>query len=95
MNKKRMEKAQFEELHVVEKKPDGREEVRIVKKQKEVEWEVRNFYWNLYKEQESNVNINEILENITKMKKVSQDDKLRLDERITGEEECNTKTKTM
>ena len=37
MNKKRKEKAQFEELHVVEKKPNGHEEVRVVKEQKEVE----------------------------------------------------------
>ena len=67
MNKKRVEKAQYEELYVVEKKPDGREEARIVKKQKEVEWEVRKFYWNVYKEQETNVNIDEILENISEI----------------------------
>ena len=30
LNKKRMEKAQFEELHVVEKKPNGEETVKVV-----------------------------------------------------------------
>ena len=59
-----------------------------MKEQKEVEWDVRKFYWNLYKEEETNINITDVLENITKMKKVSQDDKLKLDERITGEEVC-------
>ena len=40
-------KTQFEELHVVEKKPNGKEDTRVVKEQKEIEWEVRKFYWNL------------------------------------------------
>ena len=48
LNKKRLAKAQFEELHVVEKKKEGKDEVRVVTDQKEIEWEVRKFYWNLY-----------------------------------------------
>ena len=59
-NKKRMEKAQFEELHVVEKKPNGKEDIKIVKEQKEVEWDVRKFYWNLYKVEETNINITDV-----------------------------------
>ena len=39
-----------------------------MKEQKEVEWDVRKFYWNLYKEEETNINITDVLENITKMK---------------------------
>ena len=39
LNKKRLEKAQFEELHVVEKKPDG-EEIKVVTEQKAEEWEL-------------------------------------------------------
>ena len=78
-----MEKAQFEELHGVEKTKDEPDEIRIVKEQKAVEWEVRKYYWNLYKEQETNVNIDKILENIAELKKVSLDDKSRLELKIT------------
>ena len=49
LNKKHLEKAQFEVLHVVEKKPNG-EVVKIVTEQKAIEWEVRKFYWNLYQD---------------------------------------------
>ena len=53
--------------------------VRVFKEQKEEECEVRKYYWNLYKEQETNVNNGEILENIAELKKVSLDDKSRLE----------------
>ena len=36
MNKKQMEKAQFEELHIVEKRPGGEEHIKVVTKQKAV-----------------------------------------------------------
>ena len=39
-----------------------------MKEQKEVEWDGRKFYGNLYKEEETNINITDVLENITKMK---------------------------
>ena len=48
MNKKQMEKAQFEELHIVEKKAEGEEQIKVVTEQKSVEWEVRKFYWKVY-----------------------------------------------
>ena len=86
LNKKRMEKAQFEELHIVEKQNEGPDVVRVVKEQKTVEWEVRKYYWNLYREQETNVDSEEILESIEEMKKVSLDDKSRLEWKITGED---------
>ena len=38
MNKKRTEKAQFEELHIVEKKPGGEEQIKVITEQKLVEW---------------------------------------------------------
>ena len=63
LNKKRMEKAWFEELHVVEKKPNGEEQIRVLNEQKEVEGEVRKLYWHLYKEEERNINTREVLEN--------------------------------
>ena len=83
MNKKRLEKAQFDELHIVERKDDGHNEIRVVKEQKAVEWEVRKYYWTLYKEQETNVDTEEILESIAELKKVSLDDKSRLEQKVT------------
>ena len=50
-----MEKSQFEELHLVEKKPNGEEEIRVVTDQKTIEWEVRKFYWKLYQEEERTI----------------------------------------
>ena len=43
LNKKLLEKAQFEELHIVEKKPNGEEVIKVVTEQKAIEWEVRKF----------------------------------------------------
>ena len=37
LNKKRLTKAQFEELHMVEKNREGKEEVRVVTEQREIE----------------------------------------------------------
>ena len=42
LNKKRLAKAQFEELHIVEKDSEVRETVRVITEQKSIEWEVRN-----------------------------------------------------
>ena len=94
MNKKRLEKAQFDERHIVEKKNNGYDEIRVVKEPKAVEWEVRKYYWNLYKEQETNVDTEEILESITELKKVNLDDKSRLEQKVTGEEVSNTLKQT-
>ena len=49
LSKKLRSKAQFETLHVKEVGPNGEEVVREVTKQSEVEWEVRKFYWKLYR----------------------------------------------
>ena len=51
-----MKKAQFEELHIVERKEGGEEQTRIVTKQKDLEWQVRCFYWKLYQEQNNEFN---------------------------------------
>ena len=45
LNKKRRAQAQFEGLHVV-----GKEKVKVVIEQREIEWEVRKFYLSLYGE---------------------------------------------
>ena len=90
MKKKRTEKAQFEELHIVEKKPGGEEQIKVITDQKLVEWEVRKFYWKLYQDEEKIKNIEEILKNIASIKKVSEDDKVRMDVKISEEEVGNT-----
>ena len=64
MNKKCNEKSQFEELHIVEKKPGGEEQIKVITEQKLVEWEVRKFYWKLYQDKEKIINKEEILKNI-------------------------------
>ena len=51
MNKKMKSRAQFEEIHVKEKNENGEEVTRIVKKQSSVEWEVRKYYWSLFKKE--------------------------------------------
>ena len=47
MNKKMKSKAQFETINVKETNERGEETIRVVTKQREVEWEVRKFYWKL------------------------------------------------
>ena len=64
MNKKNLEKAQFEELHVVEKKQNGEEFIKIVTDQKAIEWEARKFYWKLYQDEEKEIDTEEILKRI-------------------------------
>ena len=85
-----MEKAQFEELHLVEKKLNGEEEVRVVTEQKTIEWEVRKFYWKLYQKEEKVIDKEEILRSIAEVKKVCTEDKAYMDRKISGDEVSNT-----
>ena len=85
-----MEKAQFEELHVVEKRPKSEEVIKVVMEQKAIEWEVRKFYWNLYQEEEKEIDKEEILRNVAQLKKVCTEDKARMDRKITGDEVIKT-----
>ena len=95
MNKKQMGKAQFEELHIVERKEGGEERVKIITEQKAIEWEVRCFYWKLYQEQNIEYNHTEnsirthqeeVLKYIKTIKKVNEDDRERMEAEITEEE---------
>ena len=52
MNKKMRSKAQFDSLLVEEKHDTGNMNKKSVMNQKQIEWEVRKFYWNLYRKQE-------------------------------------------
>ena len=62
MNKKMKDKAQFEVLHVKETDKNGVETIREITKQKEVEWEVRKYYWKFYRKEERVIDKKDILE---------------------------------
>ena len=62
----------------------------MITDQKQVEWEVRKFYWKLYQEEEKYINKEEVLKNIASIKKISEDDRMRMDVRISEEEVGNT-----
>ena len=83
-------KAQFETLHVKEEGTNGEERVREVTKQSEVEWEVRKFYWKLYRKETSIIDKGEILERIGDVKQISKHDKDNLEQKIGMEEVSNT-----
>ena len=83
-------RAQFEEVHVREKDDRGEDTIRVVKKQSSVEWEVRKFYWNLYRCEETNCRKEEILEKIGDVRKISEDESYRLEEKITMDEVSKT-----
>ena len=70
MNKKIGVKAQFETLHVEDVDEDGKKIIRVVQDQKEIEWEVRKYYYNLYSEKETRVDKEEILQNIENVTKI-------------------------
>ena len=86
LNKKRLAKAQFEELHVVERNREGREEIRVVTEQKEIEWEVRKFYWHLCGEHEARVHKEEILQNVDGLVEMDPEDSQKLECEITEED---------
>ena len=83
MNKKMGAKAQFETLHVEDVDEDGVKSIRVVQDQKEIEWEVRKFYYDLYSEKEAKVDKNEILQNIEEVSKISDEDACSLECGIT------------
>ena len=90
LSKKLKSKAQFETVHVKEVGANGEEVIREVKKQNEVEWEVRKFYWKLYRKETSIIDKNEILERIGDVKQITKHDKENLDKKISMEEVSNT-----
>ena len=94
MNKKIGAKAQFEVLHVEEEDEDGKKSVRIVQEQKEIEMEVRKFYYKLYSAKEAKVDKQEILQNIEEITKISETDKCSLECGITEGEVAVTLMQT-
>ena len=57
---------------MVEKKPNGEEEIKVVTEQKSIEWEVRKLqlHYKLYQNEEKMIDGEEILENIAGVKSV-------------------------
>ena len=47
-----MEKAQFDEGKQIEKDTNGKETTKVITDQKAIKWEVRLFYWKLYRKEE-------------------------------------------
>ena len=90
MNRKMKSKAQFEEVHVKERNERGEETVRIFKKQSSVEWEVRKYYWSLYRKEEMLCSKQDILERIGEVSKISEEENCQLEKKITMEEVSNT-----
>ena len=86
MNKKLKDKAQFQVLHVKETDKDKVETVREISKQKEVESEVRKYYWKLYRKEETVIHKEDILEMTGQVKRISEADKANLEKTITMEE---------
>ena len=64
MNKRMKSKAQFETIHVKERNERGEEVIMVVTKQSEVEWEVRKFYWSLYRKDATMCDKRDILDRI-------------------------------
>ena len=83
-------RAQFEELHVKEKNEGDEEVIRVVKKQSSVEWEVRKYYWSLYRKEERFCSKQDIQENIGEVKRISEEENCQLEKKITMEEVSNT-----
>ena len=94
MNKKIGTRAQFETLHVEDVDEDGVKTIRVVQDQNEIEWEVREFYYNLYSEKEAKVDKNEILQNIEEVSKISDEDACSLECGITEGEVAVTLLQT-
>ena len=94
MNKKIGAKAQFEVLHVEDEDKEGKKTIRVVQEQKEIEWEVRKFYYKLYSEKEAKVDKTEILQNIEEMTKISDVDMCKLECGITEGEVAVTLMQT-
>merc|ERR1711888_9751 len=94
MNKKMGAKAQFEVLHVEEEDKDGKNVIRIVQEQNEIEMEVRKFYCKLYCEKETKVDKIEITQSIEQVTEISDVDRCRLECEITEGEVAVTLMQT-
>ena len=77
---------QFDTLVVKENIINGEEQEIIITDQKSIAGEVRNFYWKLYRRQEVVVSTDEIRNVTGHIKKISNEEKPELEQKITIEE---------
>ena len=78
--------AQFDTLKVKEDNVNGQAREKTITEQKTIEWEVRKYYWKLYRKQEVEIDKEEITRLTGNMKKISQIERDKLDEKITMKE---------
>ena len=64
--------------------------MKVITDQKLVECEVRKFYWKLYQDEEKTIDKEEILRSIASVKKVCEEDKMRMDRKISEDKVGNT-----
>ena len=83
MNKKMRTKAQFDSLVLKEKDDKGNEKEKNITDQKQIGWEVRKFYWNLYRGQEVVIDWDEIKKMTSHLKTMSEAEKIKLESEIT------------
>ena len=86
MNKRMKGKAQFKKFHVKDENERGEEVIRVVNKQSGVEWEVRKFYWSLYRKEVTMCYKQDILNRIGEVKGISKNHWCNLEKEITMEE---------
>ena len=75
---------------MIETDQEGKETERLVYEQKAVEWEVRKYYWKLYRKREDVISKEDILEMTGPIKKKSAHDNEKLKEELTLEEISKT-----
>ena len=90
MNKKFQAKAQFEDIHLDEVDQRGKEVMKVIWDQEEIEKEVRKFYSNLYSEGKAHVDKDVIIRNIESVTKIDEEDAKKLDIEITEEKVSST-----
>ena len=90
MNRKVKNTAQFDTMIIKEKDSNGVEKKKTITNQKTIEWEVRKFYWTLYRKQEVDINKDELIEMTGHIKKISEVEKTELEKKITLKEVNNS-----
>ena len=75
--------AQFDTLVIKEKDMNNEEHGRIITDQNTILWEVCKFYWKLYRNQEVEISNDEIKQMTGLLKKISNEEKIRLKQKIT------------
>ena len=75
LNKQFKSATQIDTLIVKEEESKREEKERTIRDQKTIEWEVRKFYWKLYKKQDVEISKDEIVRMTGNVKKITQHEK--------------------